>query len=70
MLCLVVVMATGCMFTYPVRQEVLPQPTTVVMIQPWPLCMGAFIPSAVRSRVFAQRDGVCLLGDGLTRGGS
>ena len=52
---LAVVMASGCTFTYPVKQEVLPQPATVAMIQPWPLRVGLYIPPAVRSRVLAQQ---------------
>jgi len=54
-LCLAVVVATGCAFTYPVKQEVLPQPATAALIQPWPLSVGLYIPPAVRSRVFAQQ---------------
>jgi len=51
-MCLAVVVATGC--THPVKQEVLPQPTTAALIQPWPLSVGLYIPPAVKSRVFAQ----------------
>ena len=54
-LCLAVVVATGCAFTYPVKQEVLPQHATAALIQPWPLSVGLYIPPAVRSRVFAQQ---------------
>jgi hypothetical protein len=54
-LCLAVVAATGCAFTYPVKQEVLPQPAAAAMVQPWPLRVGLYIPPAVRVRVFAQQ---------------
>jgi len=52
---LALVATTGCTFTYPVKQQVLPQPTTVALIQPWPLSVGLYIPPAVKSRVFAQQ---------------
>jgi len=54
-LCLAVVMASGCAFTYAVKQEVLPQPSTAPMIQSWPLSVGLYIPPAVKSRVLGQQ---------------
>ena len=52
---LAVYASTGCTFTHPVKQEVLPQPTTAAMVQPWSLTVGLYIPPAVSSRVFAQQ---------------
>jgi hypothetical protein len=46
---------TGCaIITYNVRKDVLPTTSTRAMVQQWPLTVGVFVPSSVKTQVFSK----------------
>ncbi len=54
-LCLAVVASAGCAVTRTLDTSALPGPSTVAMVEQWPVAVGVYIPLDVRTRVLTQK---------------
>jgi hypothetical protein len=61
--CLVV----GCSTTSHTEQDLLPAPTNVAMVQPWPLTVGLYVPADVRTMEVRQGLMHAAVGDEIAR---